>query len=379
MIYFDNAATSFPKPPAVIRKTADCQKHFCGNPGRGAHKLSLAASECVYACREKLADLFDAAPERVIFTYNTTYALNLAIKSFYSEGAVLISDLEHNSVRRPCATLTDDLRIFDSHPELPDGNERDDAILSSIEALSDGVKMLVCTAASNIVNLTLPIEKIGAFCREKKILFLVDAAQAAGHFRLSVRDSQIDALCLPGHKGLYGPQGTGVLILGENALPSHSFLEGGSGVSSRSLTMPDYPPERFEAGTLAVPAIAGLSVGLDEIVKIGLDRIAEHEKKLFCRLREYLKKGLGGKITIYEKERPGSIFLFNIDGIPSEKVAAALDERGFCVRAGLHCSPLAHDRIGTGDGAVRVSFGIQHTLRETDRLAEAIIAVAEKG
>lgn len=366
MIYFDNAATTFPKPTKVVTAVRESMRRM-GNPGRGAHALSMCAAESVYACRRAAAQMFGASPERVIITSGATHSLNLAIGAARTrEGAILISDLEHNSVLRPSLASGREVRVFDSFVDLYEG--REEMILSSLEDLSDGATVCVCTGASNVCGATMPIGAIGAFCRERGILFIVDAAQAGGTHDINVERDSIDVLCLPGHKGLYGPMGCGLMILGEDAiLPP--LLFGGSGVDSRSSSMPELPPERFEAGTLPTPLIAGLLSGIEFVLERSPSAILAHEQRLSCMLKDALFDMHG--VRVYAPHHAGGIVLFNVDGISGEEIAAALDERGICVRAGLHCAPLAHDRLGSG-GAVRVSFGVHNTEREVRSLVRAL-------
>lgn len=376
MIYFDNAATTHPKPEPVYDLTARAMREFCGNPGRSSHRMSMLADREVFACRNAAAEFFGAQPERVIFTYNTTYALNIAIKCAYISGSILISDLEHNSVRRPCDALTDNLRVFDSALEISDEKQRTEAILASIRSqlrhtASNNV-LLVCTAASNICGASMPIAEIGRFCRESGIYFIVDGAQAAGTRELNVERDCIDALCLPGHKGLYGPMGTGMLILGDS-LPAKTFIEGGSGVNSLDVAMPELPPERYEGGTLAVQNIAGLRAGIEFVRSRGVNAIFEHEKRLAALMQARLKQRFSNRLKLYGDKQDGGILLFNIAGYSSTDIAEFLDRHDICVRSGFHCAPLAHRRLKTGaSGAVRVSFGIFNTEDEVDCACEAL-------
>lgn len=371
MIYFDNAATTFPKPSTVTDEVHRCISTYCGNPGRGAHPLAMRAAEKIYLCREALSAFFDAgAPERVIFTQNTTAALNLAIKGLVPRGAhVLISELEHNAVLRPLVRLEKERGVtFDCFPAVGLTGEE---ILSGIRArIRKETAAIVCQHASNVCSVTLPITKIGALCREKGLLFIVDAAQSAGVLPISVRQANISALALPGHKSLYGIQGCGALILGEGVLPS-PLAEGGSGVDSLSREMPEAPPERYEAGTLSTPAIVGLLEGVEYLRELGIAEAKAHEMRLFFALKERLQALPG--IRIYQPDAAGAVLLFNKEGVPPARVGEELAARGICVRAGLHCAPLAHRAIGTGDdGGVRVSFGVFNTLREVDSLWRAL-------
>ncbi len=362
IIYFDNAATTFPKPAEVISEVTSVMRYRCGNPGRSSHKIALAASDVIYECREKLAGMFGGKPENLIFTQNATHALNMGIKTALHRGDhVLISDTEHNSVIRPVATLAQrGLITYDIYTAFEDGEQQLREIRSKLRPKTS----MVCACHhSNICNFILPIRDIGAFCRRKGIMFLVDASQSAGTLPINMEKDNIDLLCAPGHKGLYGPPGTGFVIYGsrfddpEN-LPD-TFTEGGNGIRSTERSMPDFLPERLEAGTLAVPAIAGLSKGADFILSFPQSKLYQQECDLCARMRSELKTL--DRICIHGSG-DGSILLFSVSGCDSEVFASALDEYGICVRAGLHCSPLAHRKLGTPpDGAIRVSFGAFNT------------------
>ncbi len=367
MVYLDNAATTFPKPQAVINGVDMAISRFA-NPGRGAHKPAMRAAEEVFRCRQAAAKMFGSSPERVIITSGATCSLNIAISAAKSrDGAVLISDLEHNSVLRPVNATKCETRIFNSFTTL-NGNERTWAILADIHRKSEGATTLVCTAASNICGASMPIREIGEYCRSSGILFIVDGAQAGGTMDIDMARDNIDILCLPGHKGLFGPMGCGLMILGEGvSIPP--LLYGGSGVDSKSPDMPNLPPERYEAGTLPMPLISGLRIGMEFAAKITPQKILEHEKKLARKFMSELKKI--GTAQIYCENHIGGIVLFNLAGIPPEDLAARLDEKNICTRAGLHCAPLAHKTLGS-DGAVRVSFGCFNTVHEVDYLLNVL-------
>lgn len=376
MIYFDNAATTFPKPAGVVREMKRCMDRYCGNPGRSSHKLSVASAAKIYECRVAIAELFGTdQSENVVFTYNTTYALNMAIKSVVKKNDhVLISDLEHNSVLRPVTALHAmgliDYDIFSaaerSTPE----------ILSALNKLiQPTTRAIICTHVSNVCGITLPIEDIGRLCKEKNITFIVDAAQSAGIQPIDVKKANIGILCAPGHKALYGPQGTGFAIFSDGFESARTLIEGGNGVNSIEEAMPDFLPERFEAGTLATPAIAGLLEGVKFVRAIGFEEIQEKEQALALRLADILKSTRG--VTLYAPDHIGSTLLFNIDGIPPNKAAALFDDFDICLRGGLHCSPLAHAALGTGDdGALRASLGFFNNPEEIEffykRLKEII-------
>ncbi len=372
MVYLDNAATSFPKPQSVVSEIKRCLEEYCGNAGRGGHPLSMAAAEKIYECREELSELFGAPdPSHVIFTQNATAALNLAIKGLLPNGAhVITSELEHNSVRRPLEALAAQGVIsFDKISILKSGYLLDGgAICKQIASvMRKNTAAVVMTACPNVCSLRLPLADIGRLCRRLGILFIVDGAQAAGHFSLDMRSMCIDALCLPGHKGLLGPQGGGALILGEGIMPRVLF-EGGSGSSSFEAEMPREIPERYEAGTLSTPAIAGLCEGVRYVKKLGLANIEKHEKSLFLYARQRL--GAIPKVRIYMPQYAGSVLSFNVGTLPSDRVASALGEAEICVRGGFHCNPWAHTALGSeAHGSVRISFSPFNTTCDVDALA----------
>lgn len=369
MIYLDNAATTFPKPPQVLREVQKCLSSYCGNPGRGSHRLSNAAGEKIYEVREQVADFFGSGnSENVVFTLNDTYALNLALKGFLHPGDhVIISNFEHNSVYRPIRAMADcDLIHFSVFDALaPD-------TVGQIEKLiRKNTRAVIVNHASNVCSLTLPAEKIGQLCRKHGILFILDAAQSAGHEEINMDKMGIDVLCAPAHKGLMGIQGCGLLVLREGLPLPETVIEGGSGVNSLEWQMPDRLPERLEAGTLPTPAIAALGEGIKFVRSIGTDEIRKHEEHLFVLTLDKLSSISG--VRIYAPKYQGSTLLFTVDGIPSDTVSSHLDDRGICTRSGFHCCPSGHKALGTpNDGAVRVSFGIFNRESETDALYRAV-------
>ncbi len=371
MIYLDNAATTFPKPAKVTEAVSDCLTRYCGNPGRGAHPLSLACAEKIYDCRTALADFLGlGAPERILFTHNTTHALNLALKGLFRAGDhVLISELEHNAVRRPLCRLRRALGIsFECFPVV--GRSPAQILDGISRRLRPHTAGIVCTHASNICSISLPLAEIGALCHAQGLLFIVDAAQSAGHLAIDLRQMRISALAAPAHKALYGIQGAGLLALGEGIDPA-PLLEGGSGSDSLAEEMPALPPERYEAGTLATPAIVALLAGVEFVCKRGLDSIAAHEKALFHAARERLESI--PTLTVYEREREGAVLLFNHAEYAPEEIAHRLARENICVRSGYHCAPLAHEAIGTlTRGAVRLGFGAFNTVAELDALWKAL-------
>ena len=375
MIYLDNAATSFPKPPRVIEEMSRCMLEYCGNPGRGSHALAFAAAEKIYDCRTALAEIFSApAPENVIFTPNATAALNIAIFSLAREGAHFIcSDMEHNSVRRPLEYLKRErgctYSVFNSYANEP--NRTAARICRSISSLiRPETVAVISTACPNICSVRMPLKEIGKLCRERSLFFIVDGAQGAGHFDINMKQADISALALPGHKGLLGPQGSGALIV-SNSFPTRPLLYGGSGSASLEPDMPSELPERLEAGTVSTPSIVGLHAGIEALNKIGIPRIERHEKILYQKARRLLSE-IGG-VRIYTPWKTGSVLSFNIADLSSDKTANLLSERGICVRGGFHCNPLAHRTLGSDiHGSVRASFSHFNNADDVYALANAV-------
>lgn len=375
MIYLDHAATSFPKPREVLSEMTRCMRFYGGNPGRGSHSLSLAAAEKVYACRRAAAELVGSRhPERLAFTLNATSAINTVVKGLLHTGDhVLISDMEHNAVLRPVARLAREGRItYTVFPTMLLEEGRSPARITARLArlVRPNTRMLICAHASNICSASLPLEALGEFCRKRGILFVVDVAQSLGHLPIDVEEMKIDALCAPGHKGLLGPQGSGFFLLGEG-VEAETLIEGGSGYHSLEEEMPEEMPERYEAGTLPTPAIAGLLAGIGEVRRMGIDAIHAHE----CRLIAHLARRLSylPEVTLYAPQYQGSVLSFGIAGRSAEEVGLALNRMGFCVRAGFHCSALGHRTLGTdATGTVRVSVGYCTTEAQIDALADAV-------
>lgn len=359
MIYFDNAATTSPKPLSVIKAADYAMSALSANPGRSGHTLSVKAADTVYACRQKLADFFGFAnSERIVFTKNCTEALNTVIKGLELENCeVIISSFEHNSVSRPLFSLKKK-GVITKVAKVYFYDEK--RTVESFESLmNERTRLVVCTHASNVCGCILPVGKIGGLCRKKKIPFCVDAAQSAGVLDINTERDCIDFLCLPGHKGLYAPMGTGALLCGGEL--SGTLTEGGTGNFSHTLYQPDDLPERLESGTLNLPGIAGVSAGIDFVKAREVKRIFSHEKKLASMLYRELGKIPG--VILYgedpEKTTTAPVVSFNLSDTRSEELAAELSRRGFAVRAGLHCSPLAHKSLGTlKNGTVRVSFSV---------------------
>ncbi len=361
MIYFDNAASSYPKPAEVLRAvTRQLQKNGA-NPGRSGHKMALKASGVIFSCRQTLASSFGTDPETVIFTQNTTDAVNRALKGILQPGDhVVISDLEHNSVLRPLVSLRNQGRItFDI---AKTGQSDDQTVSEFLKLLRQETRLVFCTHASNVTGRILPIRQIGEECGRRGILFGVDGAQTAGIEAIDLHRDPVDFLCVPGHKGLLGPQGTGALILAK-PLPMESLFEGGTGSDSLSESQPLTFPDGYESGTLNTPGIAGLNEG----VKFSINhrgQIKKHEEYLRTFFTEEVRKIPGFRIV-----EPGERFVATValqyQSGHSEDLARWLDRCGICTRGGYHCSALAHKSLGTTDhGATRISFGYRNTEKE---------------
>ena len=370
MIYFDNAATTFPKPPSVAKEMLRCMREYGGNPGRSGHRLSLAAAEAVFNVREAIAEFFGIGkPENIVFTANCTGALNLAISGIAKRGDhFLISDLEHNSVLRTIAGLCRERGMsFDTFHALAN----DDMLLNEIEKKrKPNTRAVICTHASNICPRILPIARIGALCKKLRLLFIVDAAQSAGIYDISVMRDGISILCAPGHKGLYGPQGSGFAAFADDFDFSHFTVSayGGNGKNSAEIDMGHEPPDSFEAGTLSTPAIVGLGEGLRFIKIRRREQIEAFENELFLHARKTLETIPRVKLYLPEAEK-GSLHLLGFEGISPSLIAEKLSDHGICTRAGLHCAPIAHRALGTGGDALRISFSAMNTMAEVDTFA----------
>ncbi|MBN6187289.1 aminotransferase class V-fold PLP-dependent enzyme [Aneurinibacillus sp. BA2021] len=377
-IYLDNAASTWPKPKTVSEAVAACIDGYAANPGRGGHKLSMKASKIIYQARVKAARLFHVKnPNDIIFTSNATHALNQAIKGFVKPGAhVITTSLEHNSVRRPLEFLRKEAGVDVTYIKPADHRFSLEAIRSAIRT---NTSLIVVSHASNLLGTIAPVQEIGRLAHEKGIAYLVDASQSAGILPLNVEDMYIDMLAFPGHKGLYGPQGTGGLYI-HPEIDLIPLLHGGTGSHSEAIDQPTTRPDRYESGTLNTPGIAGLAAGLDFVLETGIDVIREKEWKLTRLLLERLEEMEGVHVFGPDKdvERVG-VIPFMIDGIDASELAYILDqEYGIAVRAGFHCTPLAHETAGTSEtGAVRVSFGYFNDEEDIEALIKALAEISE--
>lgn len=368
MIYLDNSATTYPKPQTVLTSSMAAMR-ASANPGRSGHNMSLAAAEKIYSARRTAADFFGVEnEENIIFTPSCTTSLNMAIKGLLQSGDhVVVSSMEHNAVMRPLERLKNKgISYTKADVFIGDDDKTTDSFRHSINAKT---RLIICTQASNVWGIRLPIERLCALAHAYGLLFIVDAAQSAGVIPIDMHEGY-DVLCAAGHKGLYGPMGTGLMILsGNNTM--QTIIEGGTGSNSYSLEQPGDLPDRFESGTPNFPGIMGFKSGIEFVGSRKIEKIAEHEFRLIRYLYGKLEKM--PKIKLYTPMPDDRYFVpvlsFNADGYDSEEVAAILNKNNIAVRAGLHCAPCAHEAMGTLDcGAVRISPSAFTKPNEIDRL-----------
>lgn len=383
MIYLDNAATTLIKPKSVIRAVNDCMMHYCANPGRSGHRISLRAAEVVYECREKVSNFFNLGdPNRVIFTSNATEALNIAIKGVINTNPnnchVVISSMEHNSVIRPIVASGVSYSIAQADRY---GFVSLDAVK---QVTKSNTKLIVIIHASNVCGTLNPIAEIGNFARDRKILFLVDAAQTAGVVDIDMQRDKIDLLAMAGHKMLYGPSGTGVLCINKGVNLA-TFKEGGTGSRSESFIMPEELPDKFEAGTLNIAGIAGLSAGIDYIRGTTLDKIQDNELVLVDELINGISEIKGSKIygrtnaNIKSRINRVGVVGFNLTNKDSIYVTNTLNDRfDIASRGALHCAPLAHRTLGTiKTGVVRLSVSNFTTEKDIKKALDALKQISK--
>lgn len=381
MIYLDNAATTFPKPECVINAMVYAQKFVGANAGRGGHSSTSKAGEMVYSAREKAADMFGCDSERVIFTNNCTAALNTAINGTLKKGShVIISCLEHNSVLRPVHALYEKGVITYSVAAVVP-SDPDETVRNFLSLINKSTSAVICTMVSNVFGTVLPVEKLGKELRKRGILFIVDGAQSAGTHKINIKNMGIDILCVPGHKGLMGPMGTGMMLMGEN-VDVEPLLYGGTGSYSMSEKQPDIYPDRLESGTLNLPGIWGLKKGMDYISYVGGERVIHQKEDCLCRiLREDLS--VIKSIEVYSEiagKNPAPIVAFNLMNTHSEKVAEVLSsEYAVAVRAGYHCAYLSHSNFHTQEyGVVRISPGWFNTKKDIKNLVFYLNKIAKR-
>lgn len=379
MIYWDNAATTWPKPTTV--RVASCKANllYGANPGRSGHKMSLRAAEQLYLCRNEVADFFGLPdPIGVIFTANCTTALNMVIKGVMSqEGRVLVSDLEHNAVMRPLEALSANASRYDVVSWCLD---EDELVERFRLAIRPDTRLLVCTHASNVFGVTLPIRRLGELAHRYGLLFCVDAAQSAGVLPLNMEDDHIDYLCIAPHKGLYAPMGTGLLLCREGDAVE-PLIRGGTGSQSLSLQQPTDLPDRLESGTPNTAGICGMRAGVEFVRNMGRERVYQHEIRCLQCIYDHLCNCAA--IRFYTpRPRIGKtvpVMSVNIADLPSERAAELLDEQGIAVRSGLHCAPMAHRHFDTvHQGTVRLAPSAFSTLTEAENISEVFLKIAEK-
>jgi cysteine desulfurase family protein len=381
-VYLDHAATSWPKPAVVLDAIEDFFANAGGNTGRSGHRRSIASSRAVSLARERLADLLGAeSPDQVIFTKNATEALNLAICGLAVDGArIVTTSLEHNSVMRP-------LRYLEQHGRTVevvrvDGNSGEiDLDEWSVRLRGAKPCLAVATHASNVTGILLPIAAMASIAADAGVPLVVDASQSVGHIPVDLSAMAASAVAMPGHKGLLGPSGTGLLYLAPG-VEVEPLIRGGTGSQSELEYQPDFAPDRYESGTLNAVGIVGLGAAAEYLREAGLDQVHASATALGRRLRDGLVDGPG--IRLYGPEDPADsvgIVSVSIEGVTCATAARLLDDEwGVMTRAGLHCSPAAHRSLGTApEGTIRLSWGLDTIESDIDVAVEALLAIAEKG
>ncbi len=369
IVNFDNAATSYPKPMNVTQSVLRAVNELGGSAGRGGHILSMRTSEVVFGCRRKVADFFDAQVENVIFCSNCTHALNIAIESIAKDNAnIIISSIEHNSVVRPLVKRMNEKKISLSIAQVYEND--DDTVLSFAKEINSKTKAIICTAAGNVTGQRLPVKKLAQLCKNNNICFIVDGAQACGKIPLSLNDG-INIICTSGHKGLFGIAGTGILI-SDGKYKLDPLICGGTGSGSLELTQPDFMPDSLESGTLNTPGIISIGAGIDYIQSRTMEKIFRHEEALTEQFISSIKNC--NKIIVYRSEHAEyvPIVSFNVKDVRSEEFASFLSQKGFCLRAGFHCSALAHKSLNTENGTIRFAPSIFNCENDVKKLCYII-------
>lgn len=375
MIYLDNSSTTYPKPLSVYNAVLNSIKNYGANPGRSGHTMSRKSGEELDKCRKSIAKMFGVKnPSNVAITLNCTQALNMVIKGLLKPGAhVVTSCIEHNAVMRPLNKLEKDGIITYTTAEVyPGDNEK--TLDSFRKAINSKTALIVCTHASNVWGIKLPVNRISALGKIYDIPVLIDGAQSGGLVPIDMEFLGADFLCLAGHKGLYGPMGTGILIA-NSAEKLDTIIEGGTGTDSMTLCQPKQMPQKFESGTPNMSGICGLRAGVEFVNSKGIENIAAHESKLILYLYDKLKSINGVKLYM---PRPDPEFFvpllsFNIEGYISDEVGKILDRNGIEVRTGLQCAPSAHEFGGTSEiGVVRVSPSAFNSKSEIDKLIDVV-------
>ena len=370
MIYLDNAATSMPKPRSVIRAMTMAAEQLA-SPGRGSSMASERAEQLLYDLRLEAGTQFDCGPEQVVLTTSATHGLNIALKSIVGPGdRVVVSGMEHNAVMRPLYAIGANIQV--ARGSLFD----DDALLQEFDRLlTPNTKLCAMTHVSNVFGWVLPVVKVGELCKKRNIPFVLDASQSAGVLPVKMKELGAAFIAMPGHKGLHGPQGTGLLLCNHATKP---LLEGGTGSVSRNIEMPEFLPDRLEAGTHNMPGAAGLLAGMRYVRRMGIDNIRVREQIAKDRLAAELRRFPG--LRLYTGDNQTGVLSFVHENADCVMLAEALGKHGIAVRAGLHCAPLAHETAGTLDtGTVRLSPGPNTMERETVYFARTLDRILRSG
>ncbi|GED67073.1 cysteine desulfurase [Brevibacillus reuszeri] len=374
IIYLDNAASTWPKPPTVKDMMAEAIEEYAANPGRGGHALAMKASKTVFRTRVQLSRLFGIQnPNNLFFYLNATQALNQAIKGFLKPGDhVISSSVEHNSVRRPIEFMRKTSQVEATFIEPRDDHHF--YVEDFEKAIQPNTRLLVVSHASNLTGVILPVAELGKMAKERGITFLVDASQSAGVLPIHVEEMHIDMLAFPGHKGLYGPQGTGGLYV-HGDIDLVPLIHGGTGSQSEAIEQPTTRPDRYESGTVNTVGLAGLQAGVSFVLDKGVENIRQHEWELVKQTIIRLQEIPGVKVygPGIETERVG-VIAFNVGEADASEVSFILDQQyGIATRSGYHCTPLGHQTAGTEQrGAVRASFGIFNSDKDVEALIHAV-------
>ncbi len=374
MMYFDSGATTLEKP-AAVRAAMARAVNTLSSPGRGSYHATRMAEETDFLCRTTAAKFFGVAePENVVFTHNATHGLNIAINTLVKPGSrVVISGYEHNAVTRPLHAVPNvELTVLDTPPFQPEK-----MVDECRTALDRGADLLICNHVSNVFGCIQPIEEMGKLCREKGVPFIVDASQSAGVLPINFTELGADFIAMPGHKGLYGPQGTGLLLCGRKPKP---LIHGGTGSQSLLQTMPEELPDRLESGTHNMPGIAGLLEGLRFVEQKGTENILRHERALTLQAVELLRRTEGIKVFYRDGLRNQTgVMSFIVEGIDCEALGQALGRQGIAVRAGFHCAPLAHRTVKTlKTGTIRFTPSVFNTRQQVAQFAQILQRLIRK-
>ncbi|MEG1835221.1 MAG: aminotransferase class V-fold PLP-dependent enzyme [Oscillospiraceae bacterium] len=380
MVYFDNAATTFPKPYMVQKAMNEAMQKYCANPGRGGHTMAYNTAEKIFESRKKVASLLSVPSiENIIFTNNCTMSLNYVIKGLAQKGGHFIcSSLEHNAVARPLEALKQQNICTYDIAKVEKSSE--ETVKNFKKLINDNTIAIISTAASNVFGKIMPIKELSQLAHQNGLLFVVDAAQTAGIIPLDCTNDNIDFLCAPGHKGLYGPMGTGILAV-NCSKKLNTIIEGGTGNFSAILSQPKEYPERLESGTLNVPGILGLSAGVDFVMAKTVNKIYKHEQEIITHIYDYLSEMKDVILYTNPKSSVESfvpLLSFNVKGLHSEETAEKLSASGVAVRAGFHCAAFAHKSYGTMDsGTVRICPSAFTDIKDMNLLLNSIRKIAK--